>query len=220
MDPKSALRLLFALALVLLCCPFVATEAASASRAIAGPPVQVAAPAAIPPRHSIRAVMRVTGPRRATMAILEQRVGRRWVRRARRHTTGRSFLLTWRAPAGRRPIRIRAVAVVAGRRIASRSHLVRILRSGSGARVVLPASGVIEAPAGGTPGTLRFHGLASVERGDIVATGVGPNTPTGFLGEASTVRHDGVDTLVETQPTTLMAAVPDGELDTSPRWRA
>ncbi|MEJ7716672.1 MAG: hypothetical protein WKF31_01435 [Thermoleophilaceae bacterium] len=58
--------------------------------------------------------------------------------------------------------------------------------SGLGARSAPPSQ-----PPPGEPGELRIQGQTNIEPGDIVAAGIGPGTPTGFLGRVNAVRDDG-----------------------------
>jgi hypothetical protein len=77
--------------------------------------------------------------------------------------------------------------------------------------VVLNPAVVISVPPPGEPGTLRISGHADLHVGDIVAVGIGPNTPDGFLGRVTAISYEGDTTVVETVPATLPEALPEGE---------
>jgi hypothetical protein len=79
--------------------------------------------------------------------------------------------------------------------------------------VVLSPASVLAAPAPGTPGLLRLSGVSGLNPGDIIAVGIGPHTPTGFLGRALAVSQQGAELIVETVPAELPEALPEGEFD-------
>lgn len=79
--------------------------------------------------------------------------------------------------------------------------------------VVLSPASVLAAPAPGSAGTLRLTGVSGLNPGDVIAVGIGPNTPTGFLGRALAVSQQGAELLVETVPAELPEALPEGEFD-------
>jgi hypothetical protein len=85
--------------------------------------------------------------------------------------------------------------------------------------VLLPES-VIEAPEPGKIGQMRLSGSPDLHPGDIIAVGVGPVTPYGFLGRAVSVSQDVGGTVVQTTPATLQEALPEGsfsgEMDPPP----
>jgi hypothetical protein len=77
----------------------------------------------------------------------------------------------------------------------------------------LAPSEVIDAPAAGTVGTLRYRGGAAVRSGSFVAVDVGPRTPEGLLGRVVAERSDGLDTVIDIVPASVVEAVPEGSFD-------
>jgi hypothetical protein len=76
--------------------------------------------------------------------------------------------------------------------------------------LVLNSGAVLEVPAPGQAGQTRLSGYVDLNPGDIVAVGVGPATPYGFLGKVVSVSHDASGTILQTVPATLPEAVPEG----------
>lgn len=76
--------------------------------------------------------------------------------------------------------------------------------------LVLNPGSVLEVPAPGQAGQMRLSGFADLNPGDVVAVGVGPATPYGFLGKVTSVSHDASSTILQTVPATLPEAVPEG----------
>lgn len=69
-------------------------------------------------------------------------------------------------------------------------------------------------PPPGQPGAVSYSGPMGASVGDIVAASVGSATPYGFLGMVTSVDSAGADgTVVQTKPTTLLAALPQGKID-------
>jgi hypothetical protein len=83
----------------------------------------------------------------------------------------------------------------------------------SGAATVVSASSVKSVPGPGSSGAVILAGEHEVSRGSVLALSVGPNTPEGFLGMVDGVTHKAGETVVETSPTTLEAAVPEGSFE-------
>lgn len=114
--------------------------------------------ASIPPLATtgqhVRIRGRVAGAKHARVA-LEQKVGRRWVRRSKSKSGGGGrFSLGWRAPNRRSVVTLRVSSLKSGKSLAaSRSVRVAI----SPIRVLTPAE-VKSAPAPGTAGALRSAG--------------------------------------------------------------
>jgi hypothetical protein len=85
-------------------------------------------------------------------------------------------------------------------------------RSGLEDRRPLPRLGA-RRPGPWNPRLLRLSGVSGLNPGDIIAVGIGPNTPTGFLGRALAVSQQGAELIVETVPAELPEALPEGEFD-------
>jgi len=165
---------------------------------------------------------RIWGIGSATV-VVQRRVGRRWVRLVEgglgKHG---EFGLTWTVLSATGRLRLRVIANRGGRVLGrSRQFQVRITkasRSSQGVVVsprtrVLDASTVTSAPAPGTAGTLRYSGGNDVTVGQIIAIGLSPATPDGFLGQVTSVGGRGSETVVQTQPTTLLQALPTASFD-------
>ncbi len=56
-------------------------------------------------------------------------------------------------------------------------------------------------------------GDQAITKGSVLAASVGPSTPYGFLGMVVSVTHAGGETAVQTTPTTLQAALPEGTFE-------
>jgi hypothetical protein len=79
--------------------------------------------------------------------------------------------------------------------------------------VVLAPGSVTAVPEPGTAGTLRLTGVSGLSPGDIIAVGIGPNTPDGFLGRVVSATQEGGELVVQTVPAELTEALPEGEFD-------
>lgn len=147
---------------------------------------------------------------------LERRVGGSW-RAVSGRRRARTFSFHWRAPRHGHRLKLR-VALTQGRRTLATSHSKtvsvrrggpKVAGAGASATVIPPAS-VKAVPAAGSGGTVQLSGKWSPQVGSALAVNVGPNTPDGFLGKIVGVTHEGGGTLVQTVPTTLPDAIPDG----------
>jgi hypothetical protein len=81
--------------------------------------------------------------------------------------------------------------------------------------LVLDPQTVVSAPEPGQAGELRVTGNPGAQVGDIIAFGIGPNSPDGFLGKVTSVRTEGGVTIFGTVPATLPEAAPEGEFSES-----
>jgi hypothetical protein len=79
--------------------------------------------------------------------------------------------------------------------------------------VVLSPATVISVPPPGEAGTMRLSDAGGLNPGDIVAVGIGPGSPAGFLGRVTSVSQLGGEFLVGTVPAGLPEALPEGEFD-------
>jgi hypothetical protein len=79
--------------------------------------------------------------------------------------------------------------------------------------VVLAPNSVTAAPPPGEFGTLRLTGVSGLNVGDIIAVGIGPATPDGFLGKVVSVAQEGGELVVGTVLAELPEALPEGEFD-------
>lgn len=154
----------------------------------------------------------VSKPGRGASVRLQQGQGTKWVQRARSGLSKGGFTLRWKGPARSGAIVVRAAVIRHGHVVAkTAAHHVLVK-----ARVAVVSPGnVTSAPATGQRGTVVVDGASSAKAGDVIAMGTGPNTPNGFLGKVSSVTQSGGQTKIETQPTTLLDAVPNGEIDTT-----
>jgi hypothetical protein len=156
---------------------------------------------------------RVTGRARGAHVVLERGGGGgAWQIVARTQLRGRrqAYALRWRAPVDPQIVTLR-VALVRGSRTLRASPPRRTLVKAP-VRTVAPAQ-VAAVPSPGTAGDVHYHGVVSLPAHSIVATGTGPATPNGFLGEVVSTREENGDTIASTVPTTLMAAAPEGTID-------
>lgn len=182
-----------------------ALVAPSGATAAAASPIAVSAhiPSVVLAGHPTR--VRGTVPGRARVA-LEQRVGGRWVVRARARSGRGAFSLRWRPPPRRGVVRVRVAAV----RTDGRKRTTRTTRVAVTPTRILAPSRVAAAPAPGARGTLRYDGTAAIRPGGFVALGTGPRTPAGLLARVVTKRSENGDTLLDLEPASLTDAIPVG----------
>lgn|GEM_PF-6847707 len=64
-----------------------------------------------------------------------------------------------------------------------------------------------------------LSGSQAIQVGSVLATSVGPNSPEGFLGKVVSVTPRADQTVVNTVPTTLQSAVPEGSFKLSKAMR-
>ncbi len=196
-----------ALSALILTVAIVALTGASAQARPAK--VVLSAPTKVGPGQSLR--VRVATTAMAPFKVeLQQQQGHRWKTVARRSVgRGGSTALLWKVRSGLPYLTLRAVVTSGHGRLVSRVHRVRIARRVA----VLQPADVELSPAPGEAGLLTYGGNLDIHPGSIVAAGTGPQTPDGFLGLVSSVTHKGGVTEVGTQPTTLLAAIPSGNIE-------
>jgi hypothetical protein len=120
-------------------------------------------------------------------------------------------------------LRVRVLAYQRGRLVATSQPHKLIVHAVKGLPVVpvspnamvLDSSTITSAPAPGAAGTLVYSGGNDAKVGDIIAIGVGPSTPDGFLGQVTAVTTHGADTTVSTVPASLLQAIPSASFDTT-----
>jgi len=175
--------------------------------------LRISFPSSVRAKHVLVVSGRASGPSGGAQAALQQQKGKHWITRSRVPVgSGGSFRLRWRAP--RDPaIAVMRVALLRGGRARAYSHAKR-LHVSAPVRV-LKAAKLVAVPAPGTDGVVRYHGTTTAHPGDIVAAGISPASPSGFLGEVTSVQHVGGDTVLQTKPTSLIAAVPEGTINAS-----
>jgi hypothetical protein len=171
--------------------------------------VRISAPAKVKADGELRVRIRtrLASPFRVE---LQQQRRRGWRTVSRRFVArGSTAELTWRVRSPLPYLTLRAVVRSGHRTATSTANRVRIARSTQALR---PGE-IVAAPAPDEAGRIRYRGAVAVAPGDIVAAPSGPQTPDGFLGLVTSVSRSGGLTEVQTQPTTLLAAVPSGSID-------
>ena len=186
-----------------------------------------------------------TRAQKRVRVVLEERARGRWTRRTTaRLATRATFAARWRLPATRanRSLRVR---LMRGRKALAKSRAwtldVRLPAPalappgpaqptpvataapttaapsppGSPQTKVIGSTAVIGAPAPGQGGELRLDGSIAVAVGDVLASGIGPQAPYGFLLKATAVRSENGQTVVAVVPATLLEALPEGDIDRS-----
>lgn len=157
---------------------------------------------------------RLTGAR----AQLQQRVGTHWrTRTVTSHVRAHRFRMTFTPARNVTALRLR-VRLVRGITIlaTSRPRRLKVSQIPAGARVpvdVPAAASVISIPTPGSAGDVTVAGTASARAGDYLAVGIGRATPEGFLGQITRVHPARGRTVLSTKPTTLIDAIPQGEID-------
>ncbi|MCO5316171.1 MAG: hypothetical protein M9938_08420 [Solirubrobacterales bacterium] len=182
--------------------------------------------------HTIKANGSVRQPglrkkgRTANRVLLEERVKRgqrvRWVVRARSRPTrkpGRSnrFRLKWKTPP-RQVWAVVRVRVLRGKRqvARARTRTFRFRVPVRAPKVAAPdPAEILQAPSPDQEGELRLSGERFLSPGEVLATGVGPATPNGFLGRVVSSRIENGTTIVQTRPASLMEAAPNASFDVS-----
>lgn len=190
-----------------------------------------------------RVVGRLPKPAGSLRVRVQRRVGTRWRNGASKRLARKGrFAVAWRAPssAGRLRLRLR---LLRGKRVLASSRAWRLMVTrpvapdpgggpaapGSGpaapgggppgpapaSTLVISPATVADAPAPGQPGLLVLSGAVAVKAGDVLASGIGAQTPYGFLLKATAVRVEGGRTLVDVVPATLLEAIPAGEIHES-----
>lgn len=134
-----------------------------------------------------------------------------------------AFSLRYRAPATPTTVSLR-LRVLRGKHtvVVSKTWKLQVRAAGGGlvpgptdthrTQVLSPAS-VEAAPAPGAAGQLRVSGAPNLAPGDFVAVGIGSSTPYGFLGRVTGVHPGDGFVIVDTTPTTLVEAVPEGAIE-------
>lgn len=152
-----------------------------------------------------------------------RRVGAiRFARRGAVRVGGKKrFSIKYRVPrkAGSVFLRLR---LLRGRRVVHRTKAWKLIvrapaavpvdadRGSKTMTAVLDPGAVSSAPQPGEAGELRLNGAVDLSPGDVIAIGIGPVTPYGFLGKVVSVDHDVSSTILWTVPATLPEAVPQG----------
>lgn len=148
-------------------------------------------------------------------AVLQLRVGAR-VRSvaAVRLTSMGAFQLRWRVPRRLGAVKVR-VRVVRGHRTLAQSPWRRLtIPRGANAGVVVPRpSTVTSAPPPGEAGSLVLGGTQAIAPGKIIAVGVTPATPSGFLGRVISTTTSTGQTVLATEPASLPDVLPTGSID-------
>jgi hypothetical protein len=162
-------------------------------------------------RVAVRGKVRARGKKlraQARTVYFQQRVGRRWVVRARgmAKRRGGRFTLRWRAPERNAVLKVRVVAGKARRPLAKTGQWrVSITRTS-----VLRPGRVVSAPPPGQPGVLQYRGRVDVAKGTFVALDAGAATPFGLLGRVTGVDRNRHQTSISLEPATLPQAIPEG----------
>jgi hypothetical protein len=131
--------------------------------------------------------------------------------------SGGTFVLPVRAKPGQATLTLRVLALEKGHRVAMlRVRPVRITRgapttaSSETSATVVPASAVTSVPAAGQDGNVVLSGSHPMTAGTVIATGIGANSPDGFLGKVQSSAVSGGRTVVQTVPATIQDALPAG----------
>jgi hypothetical protein len=142
------------------------------------------------------------------------------------HLRKQKFELDFVAPAQSGTIDLRVQLLSGGKQVAVTKPWKFVVKARAGAAatlqggptpekrtLVISPGNVGAAPGPGEPGILRLTGVGGVNPGDIVAIGIGPNTPDGFLGRVISVQQVGGELVLDTVPAELPEALPEGEFD-------
>jgi len=137
----------------------------------------------------------------------------RLVRGRRTLTRSAAWPLEVSAPATATPPTVTPVTVATGTPTATATATATPPPPRPAQTQVLAGGLVLATPAPGTGGELRLDGTITVTVGDVLASGIGPNSPYGFLLKATAVRSEGGQTVVDVVPATLLEALPQGHID-------
>ena len=166
--------------------------------------------------HGLAVVTGRARPGGGVRVELQERRGGWHVVKSGRTGSGGTFMLAVRAKSGQATLTLRVLALKKGHRVAMVGvRPVRITRgapttasSGTSATVV-PASAVTSVPAAGQSGNVVLSGSHPITAGTVIATGIGPNSPDGFLGKVQSSAVSGGQTVVHTVPATIEEALPE-----------
>jgi hypothetical protein len=167
-------------------------------------------------------------PRTQWRAVLEEKVGRRWVSRASgRLTTARTgrkkgtstFRFHWSAPPRARYATLRVRIVARGRTIAI-SHSCRLdvsalpkdTRPPPDPPAQVKPDTIEQVPTGRDP-QLVIDGARHYKKGQLITAPPSAESPEGFLVKVEDAKVEGDRTVVETRPASLYEVVPQGSLD-------
>lgn len=206
-----------ATAMVVIALSGLALTAPSAGAALR-PSVRAELPATARHGATVKIPGRALRAPRGSSVVLQQRTATGWVKRARTRPNSRGrFTLAWR-PQKLETTRMRVALVRRTRTLAAtRARNIEVVPNPnpptSAPVESPPPSEVLRVPDPGEPGTVILDGASTVRPGEFLATGVGPNTPNGFLGRVESVSTANGDTVVETSPTTLRDVIPIGSFN-------
>jgi hypothetical protein len=178
-------------------------------------------PRRIAPGGTVIITGRVTGghARRLTFELFGSKSAMRAHRSA---SSPGSFMFSFRAPRRSGVLRVRVLVRQAHRTI-GRSQIVRVnvhrgaptTASPHTAVSVVPSGAVSSAPRPGRSGRIVLSGRRAFQPGSVIASSVGPGTPNGLLAKVVSVSTHNDVTTVQTEPTTIEAALPAGSFDLS-----
>ena len=173
--------------------------------------IDVELPAQVDFDTPAEATVRIVGSKeRLRKARVELRIGNapaQSVVDKARARPNKAINLSWPSATGEGVVRAQVVVVRRGKVLARSKRQEIFVRHDT--EVIDPAT-IVEAPAPGEAGDLVTT-APPPNPGDIVSAGVGPSTPFGFLGIAKSVDSQDGQTSISTEPTSLLAAVPDGD---------
>lgn len=200
-------------AVVLLVSLLAAPSALASARHVT---LTASGPSRVAP-HGLAVVTGRARPGGGVRVELQERRGGWHVVKSGRTGSGGTFMLAVRAKSGQATLTLRVLALKKGHRVAMVGvRPVRITRgapttasSGTSATVV-PASAVTSVPAAGQSGNVVLSGSHPITAGTVIATGIGPNSPDGFLGKVQSSAVSGGQTVVHTVPATIEEALPEG----------
>ena len=123
--------------------------------------------------------------------------------------------LRWRLSSGLKTVTARVRVIDRRRRtlVASAWRTLRVPVAAGAPVAAVSAAQVAAAPPPGQAGQVALTGTQRVRVGEVLALGLGPQTPYGLLARVTAVTETPTGTVAHTVPATLPEVIPAGDLD-------
>ena len=160
--------------------------------------------------------VRVVGAGSGARVVLESRTPSRAARvRHVRPLRGGRARLRWRVPSASKTVTARVRVIDRRRRTLGVSpwRTLRVPAAAGAPVAAVSAAQVAAAPPPGQAGQVAFTRTQPLRVGEVLALGLGPQTPYGLLARVTAVTETPTGTVADTVPATLPEVVPAGDLD-------
>jgi hypothetical protein len=160
--------------------------------------------------------VRVVGAGSRARVVLESRTPSRAARvRHVKPLRGGRARLRWRVAASLKTVTARVRVIDRRHRtlVVTTWRRLRIPAAAGAPVAAVSAAQVASAPPAGQAGQVALTGVVPVRVGEVLALGLGPQTPYGLLARVTAVTDTPTGTVADTVPATLPEVVPAGDLD-------